>query len=375
MKPQSLLWIPIVSALLYYVGCAPAEFSKDLSCGPDCIIINSRKAYKYEIIPNHGKVDILFVNDNSASMSPEQRQMAARFETFISELDRRNVDYRIAVTTTDVSDSANPPRTINQNGALQDGRLIPFAPGQYYIAKENTTDTHSRIAAFRQLIERRETLQCENYLFHGGIGSYFDNCPSPDERGLLAAYRSLARNDAQFIRPDAHLAVVILSDEDVRSGMYRTSQTYALADEDHGSMLVGLVTSKWPNKSMRIHAIVVKPGDQGCLNIQNNQINGVKGSEGHVYAEAARSTGGILGDVCASDYGSQLHDIASNIGEALYEHTLRCDKPDVIDADTVPVVFVPASAAGSWEVVGNKIRFNPRIRPGTKVQLQYSCPE
>ena len=46
--------------------------------------------------------DLLFVVDNSGSMSEEQENLARSFDTFIHWLTQENVDFHIAITTTDV---------------------------------------------------------------------------------------------------------------------------------------------------------------------------------------------------------------------------------------------------------------------------------
>src|SRR5688500_10837964 len=48
------------------------------------------------------KVDVLWVIDNSGSMAEEQENLARNFQSFIELFTRGAVDYRIAVTTTDV---------------------------------------------------------------------------------------------------------------------------------------------------------------------------------------------------------------------------------------------------------------------------------
>ncbi len=53
------------------------------------------------------KVDMLFVVDNSGSMSDEQAMLADSFQTFIDQFMLRNVDFHIGIITTDVTDPSN----------------------------------------------------------------------------------------------------------------------------------------------------------------------------------------------------------------------------------------------------------------------------
>ena len=55
--------------------------------------------------------------------------------------------------------------------------------------------------------------------------------------------------------------------------------------------------------------------DQSCYDSQANQLGlpankSLRGSYGYTYALASILTGGIIGDICATDYGQQLTSIA-----------------------------------------------------------------
>ena len=366
-----------LSAMSYYVACAPVEFSRDTNCGSDCGYIQGKKEYRYEVIPNEGKVDILIVSDNSASMSFEQNKMADRLANFVQTLDSQNVDYRIAVTTTDIQDANNPARSINQNGALQNGRLIQMSGGRFFISKQNTPNQSERVSLFMSAVKRPETLSCESFLLSTPFPSdsaYKQNCPSPDERGLYAASLTVSNNYNSFIRGDAHLAVVILSDEDVRSGLYSNLASYALDQRDSASYLIGLISQRYPGKNLRIHSLIVRPGDTVCKSAQDAQMNGrVSSSYGYIYQQASQMTSGVVGNICASDYTSQLEGIANNIGQSIYEKTLRCANPQPINDQTPMVSFTPVSNANAYNIVGDKIQFNPSLLPGTRAFLQYAC--
>lgn len=407
-----------------YVACAPTKFEQQptVSCvGDNCVTIVPDRVVTQTVRASGGLVDILIVNDNSGSMSFEQNRMAQRFSSFVSALDTREINYRIAMITTDISTSANPPRAINDGGKLQDGKLIPFggAGGPTFI----TNQTPNRDQLFAQTIVRNETLQCEAFLrantninasnYSQGV---YNNCPSGDERGIAAARLAL-QNSASFIRPNAHLAIVFLADEDVRSGLYYTDSynapSYRLSAEDLPQNLISAVNSQFPGKTLSVHSILVKPGslrsgvsasqaasqisqilngstfdptkrpteffvggDSACLNAQSNQINpnmnpppanAVRGSYGYLYALASRMTNGIEGDICAQDYGSQLYDIGFNIVDRLNDVTLFCSNPTEMN-----VTFVPAVAI-SYVVTGNKLTFSQELPVGTRADLSYRC--
>jgi hypothetical protein len=83
------------------------------------------------------KIDFLWVMDDSSSMCQEQNSLADDYEVFIDELeDFSNIDYRVAVTTTDV-------RTDGFKGAFRNEPAGPYGPAcQVRVVHECTADVH-----------------------------------------------------------------------------------------------------------------------------------------------------------------------------------------------------------------------------------------
>lgn len=405
----------------YLVACSPVKFDKNenstsVSCNGfsvGCTQAGAYNVFDYSLSVSGGKVDILFVDDNSASMSFEQQNMASRLANFINTLDTQSVDYRIGIITTDVSTSAagsafsNDARSINQNGALQDGRLIQFGNGQYYL----TPTTTNRQTLFANAIKRQETSTCETYLQSNSSAgqtssTYLANCPSPDERGTYAINLFLKNNPSGFIRSDStHIAVVVLSDEDIRSSVYTSVPSFSLTTDDLPTTVVSNATSLYGSKTFKVHSMIIKPGtlngytaqeaaqkiqesirsdgsydqahlpsgmftggDSTCLNTQNSQINGVSGSYGYIYSILTQMTGGIEGDVCAADYSSQLSSIANNIGQQVNQIQVACDNPSSL------TINFTAGAPVGFSVSGRTVQFNSTLNVGTNIRIQYQCP-
>lgn len=357
-----------------YVGCSPVKFSLDDSKCKDsgCVVVDGKYSFEYSATAGYGKVDILIVNDNSASMSFEQARLAPRFQNFIADLDSKKIDYRIAMTTTDVAGS----------GA---GSLIPFKSGVNYL----TNQMSDRYTLFYSTIQRPETLACEKFIANwirnnGGnresinssaySSAYAQNCPSGDERGVYAANLVVNNNPSSFIRSDAHLAVIFLADEDERSGLYG-NQGYYLDQMDQPSYLISNVKSKLGEdkyNSLSVHAIVVK--DNACLNQQNSQtLDGysvttgmVTGSIGNVYLAFTNQGWGNAADICSSDYTTQLGQIRTKITERIKDIVLNCSNP------TDLVVTVSGSPVSHY-MDGKTLKFNQYLTPGTSVSLSYKC--
>ncbi len=361
----------VVAVVGFYYGCAPVEFDRDENFNPcqgfpqECRREDGYDVFDYSITTGDGLVDILFIDDNSGSMYPEQQKMGEKFPNFISSL--QSLDYRIAITTTDIQSDRNPPRPINGNGALQNGRLIEYAPGLKYIARS----TPNANTLFLNTIRRTETLGCEQSNFAS------ESCPSGDERGIYAAWEAINRNELSFIRPNAHLALVIIADENERSADTQTrssnsfwDQHYPFDSKDRPETLVQLVNSKFSNsKTFSVHSIVVK--DATCKNSQYQQA-GVSAYYGDAYMALSNLTEGHIGSICAADYGAEMGSIGAAIVDRVASVKIACRPKD----DQVIVTFTPQPNPPiqvTLDTVNNEVDFSQIVPPGTQVRLQYSC--
>ncbi|MDG0818067.1 MIDAS family adhesin [Bdellovibrio svalbardensis] len=359
-----------------YVGCSPVKFSLDDSKCKDsgCVVVDGKYSFNYSATAGAGKVDILIVDDNSASMSFEQKRLAPRFANFIQNLDARHVDYRIAITTTDVSGGKFP----------QGGKLISYGDGSAYLVPGNA----NRVNLFSAAIQRPETLACENFIANwfrsNGLSSqesaeyanqYSQNCPSGDERGVYSANLVVQNNPGNFIRNDAHLSVIFLSDEDERSGLYNNGSPLNTLDQP--ATLINNVKTLLGNEkynSLSLHSIIVK--DSACLNVQNSQTLGnpansvttgmVQGSIGYVYQKFADSSWGVSADICSENYTGQLGNIQTRIESAIKDVMLNCANPEEL-------VVTVSGAPVSHYLDGKVLKFNQYLAPGTSVSLSYKC--
>lgn len=362
----------------FYVGCSPVNFALDESKCKDldatCVVEAGKFKVTDTIIVGAGKVDILIVNDNSASMSFEQKRLAPRFQNLIQNLDAKKTDYRIAMTTTDVA-----------SGGMG-GKLLPFGSYSYL-----TPTVANRLALFNDTIQRPETRVCENfisgwYAAHGNnTGSEYQRqyalkCPSGDERGIYSANLVVKNNPGSFIRSDAHLAIIFLSDEDERSGLYTSDPgRFPLEAMDQAGTLITNVRSTLGEdkfNSLSVHAIVVK--DNSCLASQNSQVLGdvpvestrglVTGSIGTQYLKfmATSPAWGVAADICSSDYTGQLGEIQTRIENRTKDRMLKCENPTDLS-----VTFSGSTVA--YHVEGKVLKFDQYLNPGSSVTVTYSC--
>jgi hypothetical protein len=161
------------------------------------------------------KIDILFVLDNSGSMGEEQTNLATNFPMFAQIIDTymnsigQTLDYHVAITTTDRNFTENddlgipgfppiPTQHMGHDGQFQtnagDGTACNFPSGRRYLQRGDNVDT---------------ILPCV-----AKVGTSGDSSEMPLETMKLALVDRVQDGyNAGFLRDDALLAVVILTDE------------------------------------------------------------------------------------------------------------------------------------------------------------------
>ncbi len=188
-------------------------------------------------------IDILFVFDNSGSMGEEQGALAASIDALVAQLEQiEGVSYRIGVTTTDVGNpwcgSTSPEAGHLQVSSCRE-RLGDF------VFNGNTPQDATNVACLdictldeisltATTTDYDPTPRVRPWIEGGAGGTNLDGaglaealrCVLPQgingcgfESPLEAMYKALLRASAAaepsygFVRPDAHLAVILVTDE------------------------------------------------------------------------------------------------------------------------------------------------------------------
>lgn len=390
MKLKQLYYahVFLLSALGSVIACSPTKFSPAVATNADCTtgcVVDPNGTQKWD--ESHkvgtGKVDILFVNDNSASMSVIQRRLTQAFGGFIERLDSREIDYKIAMTTTDATKVSASP-------------LITFANNSTFLTNADS----NRVTLFNGSIVRDETVKCENMIksFYNTYGPSFQNrsdyntaynstCASSDERGILTANYVLANNSNSFVRSDAHLNVILISNEDVRSG---SSGTFT--NEDRASTLSSLINTNFAGKYWEFNSIITK--DAACALTQKKEFRTASGQEikdqsgnyviganpGVEYAALSASASqdidgnaqprGQIISICETNYSTYFNNMAAKVADSARRFNLKCvpAAAPVVEVANNPSATVPHT----WS--GNFIVFN-RGSEGINVRVKYTCPK
>jgi hypothetical protein len=334
---RSIFQISLAACALLQVACSDVGFTPtpQKSSESDGSIDRGLSSDMYETFfasaaNTGGKVDILFVIDNSTSMSKEQRRVAERLETFIQSLD--GLDWQIGITTTDVS---------NGMYGLK-GSLIPFTGSNSYILTNRVQGFEQK---FKDTVVRNETIDCEAV------------CPSSNEQPIKAAMQAIDKRNTDnrgFFRPDASLAIVMMSDEDEMSD----GSTFATTPKnfiDH--VAAGFNQAK----RTTVFGIVIRPGDTACYDAQDTRVY-----YGSFVAELTQMTGGVLGSICDDDYSKNL----TNIGERVQELANEVVLSKAPKQGSVSIQFTPTLDA-TWNLSGRKVIFSRTIPEGTKIDVSY----
>ncbi|MFB1484334.1 choice-of-anchor D domain-containing protein [Corallococcus sp. RDP092CA] len=297
------------------------------------------------------RVDVLFVVDNSGSMMEEQQSLGENFAAFLSSATAAQVDYRIGVTTTGLDPSPGGWSEC-PGGALggENGRLFPVDGSSPRII---TPDTPNAPGVF-------------------AINTHVGVCHW-NEQGLDAAYRALSdpllynlddprtpqANDGNggFLRDDAKLAIIVLSDEeDFSTQPVAFYETYLLA-------LKGNDPSK-----VSFNA-VVGPEDLTTCNTAS--------SSGTRYMELAHKLNGVVESICTPNWAASLEKLSES-AFGPNRAFLLTEVPADPGAVVVRVDGLPVTEGWNYDARANSVIFD-RLRapaPGAVVEITYplGCP-
>lgn len=275
------------------------------------------------------QADVLFVVDNSCSMSEEQSSLGGNLGAFLQFARQQNIDFHIGVVTTDVARNTDSGR-FRGNPRIID----PSTPNG------DTT--------FRNTVR----------LGTGGSAS---------ERGLEAAYLALSdplinTHNAGFLRQNAALAVIFVSDEPDFSTRPVTFYENFLRN-----------IKGFNNTGMFSASAVV--------GTQSPRCNGPGGRATYAprYIGLAQNSGGVVESICAANWGQTLANIGLNSFGLRRQFTLSSQPVPATIAVRVDGASVPradGSGVDNWtfDSTTNTITFATTRVPaeGATITVTYS---
>ena len=228
--------------------------------------------------PVPGPVDVLWVVDDSASMEASQLALGAAFPSLLAPLTADAVDWQMGITTTDMEDPA------------WRGRLLDLGAGRIL-----RPDSANPAGVFAQQVQL------------GTEGSDM-------ERGLEAAWSAITpplstHENEGFLREEARLAIVVVSDEDDCSdeGAFEAPTPSSCVAQPHALVTISDYLTRYGElkDDVTLYALVetgITAESEGCGG--NNP--------GSRYMELARATAGDVAPLCG-DFDVHL----SSLGQQL----------------------------------------------------------
>ncbi len=299
-----------------------------LGCTVDFDLGGDGKSLVYNPLFN-SKVDILFIVDNSGSMEQHQEYLANTSPELMARLLTLGVDFQMAVTTTDLSANGHGGRFVGEPKILM--------PGQRDLDK-----------ILRQ------------HLLMGSQGS-------SQEEGLEAARRALSEplissENAGFLRDDAFLAVLVLSNENDYSA--DKTQNYI----DFFNELKPPLAGRERGWMLNFIGVTGKP-EENCRTFSDYK------DVGHRYLELVQVSHGQSHTICTTNLKTAIDNLQNALLTLLTEISLE-RKPD---PETIVVMFngtkIPQSADNGWTYSAekNSVAFHGKYIPKTitKIDIYY----
>jgi hypothetical protein len=299
------------------------------------------------------EVDVLFVVDNSGSMSDEQNSLANNFSSFINAAGVWSTDYRVAVVTTDMEEFNDMAgKFMGQPRFVQSGDISGFQ-GNVQVG-DNGSGTEKGLLAAQTAL----ALPLIGQVDPPQTCNTNDDCSSPAEcvPSVLNAGQSFCGGwNMEFLRKDATLEVVFVSDEEDGSD---ASLSFYI---DFLKSLKGFANENL----MHAHAIVGDAG--GC--------DGPGGSadDGARYREVALQTGGKFQSICDSNWAQKLEDIGTIAFGLKVQFFLS--RPAIPDTITVTVAGQQCPGGWSYDPATNSILFDENHpcmpQEGQSIEVYY----
>ena len=272
-------------------------------------------------ISSTAELDLLVVVDNSSSMAAVQAMLAVGMRDFIGNL--QSVDWQIGIIT---SDNPNNPNLINADGCQLYG--TNGRPGGQPIRKGDPDASSKFLSTIINI---------------GARGS--DN-----EESILNTYKHLtgtcAYGNNQWLRPNALLGVVFVTDEDSYCPEPLDPVTHLpTRPKDFDSELctqgqrptdlIRLLTPPQRAASMaRVYSLTWRPDDMQCYSNAQRPANRV--------LEVMNAVGGFDNSICQDNYSATLQAIATDASRVVRRQFLLPNIP-ILDSVHVIIDGIPST--------------------------------
>lgn len=318
------------------------------------------------------KVDILFIVDNSGSMSEEQENLANNFKALIQEAKKWDNDIQLGVISVEIEE--NGPRT----GKLQFKSGKPRILRSFY-TKNGTPDYVQLETDFVANVQLGDNysgaqeagLEAARLALSPPLGTNTNTTCNSDSDCLQGDLcKETYPDDAQFgswpvkmcggynvgfLRKDATLELVFISDEE---------------DQSPGAVdfyVDFLKSIKGYQNTGLMHAHVIVGPKGGCSSDFGSAAEGLR------YIEVANQTGGQIASICDANFATALTNIGKNAFGLKVQFFLS--RPAIESTIKVTVQGVQTSTGWSYDTDSNSIIFQQGSvpQPNDKISVEYTA--
>jgi len=305
-----------IAAVSLLTACQDVKF--DLPAASD----NFNQSVTY-----NNKVDILWIMDNSSSMQQHQSDLSKQIPDMMAKLNSLKMDYHMAVVTSSMGGT-------NPTG----GHMI--GSPRYF------TSSTPNVAALMQA-----------RLVVGQDGSDLERGLQSMETVLSSSYQ--ANEGSGFLRNDALLVVIALSDEDDKSKSSSAVTYY--------TNFLDSVKAPWVDggRSWVFNFIGVLSISSQCKTFNDYAEAGL------AFIGLADASGGTKDSICSSDLSSAVSNVRARIVQIITDYKLS-SKP-ILSSIVVKIngVTIPNSTTNGWGYLADKnaIRFYGSAIPAADVSI------
>jgi len=292
--------------------------------GANFSVLSTSAQYKQELTYVPRKIDVLFVIDNSGSMSSSQTSLANNFPSFINYFKAKGYDYRIAVTTTD---SFYGDQFVTAGCSICTVNQTKFKSG-----------TTPKIYIIDSATPNLEAVFAQNV--NVGISG------SGDERAFSSFKATLNSSlNADFHRNSAFLSVILVSDEeDFSHNDINLNESYSQPTlhsiTSYKTFLEGF-TGGVPTTDFHVSTISIL--DDACrVSLGAGRKVGLR------YMQLADATGGSKNSIC-NTFDTILSSISTQIIEQIKAQFFLTRIPVLTSIRVIIAgVLIPADINNGW---------------------------
>lgn len=316
MTLNQLAPIGMMSSILLFASCDKG--------GSNFSVLSSSEQYELQITYEPRKIDVLFVVDNSGSMSSSQVSLANNFPSFINYFKEKGYDYKIAVTT---SDAFYGSQFVSSGCSLCNINQTKFKSGTtpaIYVVESTTPNLE---AVFAQNV-------------NVGVAG------SGDERAFSSFKAALTSSlNADFHRPMAFLSVIIVSDEeDFSHDTISLNESYVQPTlhsiASYKTFLEGFTSG---SATTDFHVSTISILDNAC-----RTSLGAGRKVGLRYMELADATGGSKNSICTG-FDTILNNISTQIVNQIKAQFFLTRNPILTSIRVISEgILVPEDAVNGW---------------------------